>query len=302
MTSFMRGRVRSTAGAGLALGLALGGTLLCGGVAHAQDVASGTLSFSGDAGDYISGGASYSYATGADQFQVSSDATDQYVDVEVTAADGTPWTLDLAAPAGQALAVGTYTGATRFPFNSGSEPGLSLFGDGRGCNTVTGSFTVSKVDFGPNGYVQDLDATYEQHCEGGTSALTGQVHIVNPPPPAVLTLGLAVAVDGTASALNGQASVHGTVTCNKPTQVTVAGQVTQVKKRVLIRGSYTASVACTPAAPAAWQASADPTATTPFQKGDVQVTAQADATDPDYGSDVTAAQTTTVQLTKTKTG
>ena len=38
--------------------------LLVAGSAHAQPVSTGTLSFSGDSGDYISGGKSYSYSTG----------------------------------------------------------------------------------------------------------------------------------------------------------------------------------------------------------------------------------------------
>lgn len=42
-----------------------------------------------------------------------------------------------------------------------------------------------------------LDATFEQHCEGGTAAARGEVRIGNPAPPEQLGLGLAVAVDGT---------------------------------------------------------------------------------------------------------
>jgi hypothetical protein len=72
--------------------------------------------------------------------------------------NGDWWFLDLAAPSGQVLAPGTYTGAPRNPFNSFAEPDLSVGGNGRGCNTLTGSFTISNVVFGPNGYVQTLDA------------------------------------------------------------------------------------------------------------------------------------------------
>lgn len=81
------------------------------------------------------------------------------------------------------LAPGTYTGAHRYPFN-GNGPGLSLSGEGRGCNELTGSFTIIKAVFGPQGYVQTFDATFEQHCEAGTPAARGEVHIANPPPPA----------------------------------------------------------------------------------------------------------------------
>src|SRR6266536_173113 len=96
-------------------------------------------------------------------------------------------------------------------------PGLSLVENGRGCNTVTASFTVLDAVYGANGYVQTFDATFEQHCDGLDPAARGEVHIANPPPPPALTLDLAVAAAAAASTLNGNASVHGTATCNKPT-------------------------------------------------------------------------------------
>jgi hypothetical protein len=87
--------------------------------------------------------------------------------VSVDIQGGTFWHLDFAAPQGQALTTGTvYDNATRYPFQSPTEPGLSLFGDGRGCNTVTGSFTVKDATFGPHGWIQSFDATFVQHCEG----------------------------------------------------------------------------------------------------------------------------------------
>ncbi|WP_240436510.1 hypothetical protein [Streptomyces sporangiiformans] len=92
---------------------------------------------------------------------------------------------------------------------------------------------------------------FEQHCEGGTPAARGEVHIDNPAPPVELDLGLAVALNGTASTLNGKATLHGTVRCNKPVQVAVSGDVTQVKKQNLIRGSYSTSVSSVPGAPVA---------------------------------------------------
>ncbi|GHH86637.1 hypothetical protein GCM10018793_59420 [Streptomyces sulfonofaciens] len=297
-------RYRSARAAGalaLALAFAAGATGLLGGAAaQAQEATSGTLEFSGDAGDYISGGQSYSYSTDAqDRLDVTADSDHQHVSVAVTGAHGDWWYLDLAAPQGQALEPGTYEGATRYPFNGPAEPGLSLDGNGRGCNTLTGSFTVSKADFGPNGYVEALDATYEQHCEGGTAALRGEVHIANPAPPATLDLGIAVAPDGTASTLNGKATVHGTVSCNKPVRIDVTGNVTQVKKGVIVRGSYSTSVDCAPGDPVAWTAQADPSGTTPFRRGDVEVSAQARASDPDYaGQSATDSQTVAVHLVK----
>ncbi|MEV5428505.1 hypothetical protein [Streptomyces sp. NPDC052701] len=294
------GRVlaRATAVLVLALGMATGTTgLLSGTEAHALPVTEGSFGFSGDEGDWVSGGRSYAYATASgDRMDVSADGDGNAVRLSVDGANGDWWHLDLAAPSGRTLAPGTYTGATRHPFNAPTEPGLSLGGNGRGCNTLTGEFTIQALEFGPQGYVKKLDATFVQHCEGGTTAARGEVHIDNPPPPAQLDLGLAVALEGTASTLNGKATLHGTVSCNKPVQVSVSGDVTQVKRQRLIRGSYVTSVSCVPGAPVAWTATAEPTGDVPFQRGDVEVAARATATDPDYAQPVTATETVAVTL------
>jgi hypothetical protein len=289
---------RATAVLALALGMATSTTgLLSGTAAHALPVTEGSFSFSGDEGDWVSGGRSYAYSVASqDRMDITADNAHNAVHLGVDGANGDWWTLDLAAPSGRTLAPGTYTGATRHPFNGPAEPGLDLSGNGRGCNTLTGQFTISDVEFGPQGYVKKLDATFEQHCEGGTTAARGEVHIDNPAPPAELDLGLAVALEGTASTLNGKATVHGTVSCNKPVKVDVSGDVTQVKRQKLIRGSFTTSVSCTPGAPAAWTATAVPTGDTPFQRGDVEVEARATATDPDYSQPVTVSQTVAVHL------
>ncbi|GAA2280977.1 hypothetical protein GCM10010234_17490 [Streptomyces hawaiiensis] len=291
---------RVTATLALALAMATGTTgLLSGTEAHALPVTEGSFSFSGDEDDYISGGRSYAYTTASqDRMNVSGNSDNRVVSVSVDGANGDWWSLDLAAPSGKALTPGTYTGATRYPFNDGTEPGLSLSGNGRGCNQLTGTFTISAVEFGPQGYVKKLDATFVQHCEGGTAAARGEVHIENPAPPAELGLGLDIALAGTASSLNGKATVHGTVSCNKPVRVTVGGDVTQVKKRDLIRGSFSTSVSCTPGAPVAWTGTAVPTGSVPFQKGDVEVEGRATATDPDYDQPVTVSETVAVRLTR----
>lgn len=294
-----RALARTATGLGLALALATGG-LVTAAAAHAQPVTEGTVSFSGDPGDYISGGGSYTYSAGTDRIQVSGSAARGLVDVSISGANGDWWSVSLSAPEGQQLQAKTYEGATRYPFNGANAPGLNHDGNGRGCGTLTGSFTISKINWGPNGYVEALDAVYEQHCEGGESALRGQVHVKNPAAPAELSLGVGVTLEGQASALNGKATVHGKVTCNKPAQVDVSGLVTQVKRNILIRGPYSATVKCVPGPPVAWSAQADPTGTTPFQGGDVEVKATATAVDTDYQIAVTASDIAAVHLTRVK--
>jgi hypothetical protein len=282
-----------------ALGIAViaaAGLAMSGVPAQAQPVTTGSLAFDGDPGDYISGGRPHSYSTDTGD-RLSVNSNDGYLTVSVTGHDGAWWSLDLAAPSGEKLAVGKYLDAHRYPFQ-GSGPGLDISGDGRGCNELTGWFDIQKLSSGPNGYIEALDATYEQHCEGGEAALRGEVHIVNPPAPEELQLGLDVSTKGEASSLNGKAIVSGTVACTSAVQVTVSGTVTQVKKQVLIRGAYTTQVDCKPGTPAAWNAAADPTGTTPFQKGKVEVVTTGTAEDPVYRVPVSVTTTTVVTLKK----
>jgi hypothetical protein len=167
--------------AALSLTAAVGG-LLVSGTAQAQTVTTGSLSFSGDSGDYISQGKSYSYSTGKGDGLTVSSSTGSTVSISVNAYNGDWWTLTFDAPGTQVLAPRTYTAAHRYPFN-GTGPGLDLSGEGRGCNELTGSFTIIKAVFGSDGYVQTFDASFEQHCEGGDPAARGEVHISNSPPP-----------------------------------------------------------------------------------------------------------------------
>ncbi len=96
------------------------------------------------------------------------DDTDPTVSVspnlsQITAsADNSTWTLDLAAPSGQQLAPGTYTGAVGAPGN-GTAPGISISGDGVGCDNYYGSFTIYKIS------ATSVNATFSQTCESTTA-------------------------------------------------------------------------------------------------------------------------------------
>lgn len=79
------------------------------------------------------------------------------------------------APLGRRLEVGVYEGATRYPFNLLSEPGLSVSGNGRGCNQLTGRFEILEAVYAPGGGVQNFAVDFEQHCEGGPKALFGVI-------------------------------------------------------------------------------------------------------------------------------
>ena len=81
----------------------------------------------------------------------------------------------LAPPSGQQLHVGTYTDAQRAAFRDPGHPGLDVSGDGRGRNTLTGSFTIPQLVVDATDAVTALAATFPQHCEGAAPALHGTI-------------------------------------------------------------------------------------------------------------------------------
>jgi hypothetical protein len=142
-----------------------------------------SLSYVSDVGDFIGQGQSHSYAFADGQWNATFDtfAGAEHIEVNV---DGLPggqyWTLDFSAPPGQHLAVGAYEAATRWPFQD-AQPGLSIIGNSRGCNTLTGRFVITALTLGPANSVDRFQATFVQHCEGGSPAFTGTISIAANP-------------------------------------------------------------------------------------------------------------------------
>lgn len=92
------------------------------------------------------------------------------------------WSVGVAAPEGQPLVVGSYSGAYRLPFRPAGSPGLEVYGEGRGCNTLGGYFDVTELAFSSLGEITVFDATFRQHCEGLAPALYGRIRVESPPP------------------------------------------------------------------------------------------------------------------------
>jgi len=128
------------------------------------------LTMVSDAGDYIGQGLGYSYTSTNATIPVSGGA--QGVHASIDATNGDWWYLDFVPGSGGALTAGTTYSATRYPFN-GSGPGMSISGNGRGCNTLTGTFTVNSISTALDGSVSSASITFEQHCEGFVPALRG---------------------------------------------------------------------------------------------------------------------------------
>lgn len=139
------------------------------------------------AGDYIGGGQSYYFTPENGTFSAQKDF-DNGISV-IFSNSGSPsqfWRLEFSAPGNALLAPGTYTDARRDAFHKPSEPGLSVSGNGRGCNQSTGSFTVHQVVYGTGNTIVAFDASFSQSCENTMPPLTGRVlfNSTNSLPPA----------------------------------------------------------------------------------------------------------------------
>ena len=129
-----------------------------------------------ESGDYIGGGQNRLFHTGNAQISVSGSTA--YLTVNVSGGNfGDSYSLDFAAPPGETLARGVYDKAQRAPFRESTRPGIDIGGDGRGCNTISGRFEVKDIAVSPSGVLERLWIVYEQHCEGGTPALFGEVRL-----------------------------------------------------------------------------------------------------------------------------
>ena len=270
-----------------AVGVLAAGTLALAAPAAAQAAtitgAGTSVTFSGTGGDYITQDQAWSYDPSTSVISATVSPDGNHVSVGING--GTFWNLDFSAPQGQALTAGTtYDNATRYPFQNPTGPGLSLYGDGRGCNTLTGSFTVNKAVFGPHGWIQSFDATFVQHCEGSTtSEATGEVDIENGPAPAELAVTVAPAATSSVDKIGGQATITGTVTCNENATVGLSGALNEtLTKSTLATGNWSVSgVACS-TSPTTWTATVKPTGNVPFANGKAQVSGSYSSTDPVY--------------------
>jgi Tol biopolymer transport system component len=71
------------------------------------------------------------------------------------------------------IAPGVYEQAERFAFRDAGHPGLDVFGDGVGCNTLAGRFVVDDATYDDTGKPLTFSARFEVHCDGEDGALFG---------------------------------------------------------------------------------------------------------------------------------
>jgi len=139
--------------------------------AAAASAQSTALWIQSEPGDYIGQGQTNLYQAPPTTVSVWRRDWDQSIDVSFG-----DWWLSLAARGNQPLATGAYEMAARSSFR-GTSAGLDFSGQGRGCNTVQGRFSVLEVAYDSGGSVTKLAVNFEEHCEGLAPALYGELRV-----------------------------------------------------------------------------------------------------------------------------
>jgi hypothetical protein len=273
--------------------------------ASTPPVASGRITFGGNdaisTSDFLQPYSSHSYSTSnSDYITVAAGSSTGLTIGFGTSVQNQTGSLTFQAPAGQQLAVGTYTGALRANTPIGSAPGLDLTFSGLGCNTVSGSFTIYQFTLGADGSVDTLNATFDQVCDNGPGKAQGRVLInVAGPPLQRLTASSAATGLVTTGRLGGpiggqQATVSGTLTCTQSGQVTITG--TLYEPNFVVVPQLSGTVTCTPGSAVPWTASGGAPFPPSLGTGNLILTAAYGAFDPYYLITPTAGVNAAVQL------
>jgi hypothetical protein len=131
-----------------------------------------SVNLTSDTGDYIGGGQDYSY-TNADT-EITATAQDALLTITISGDES--WRGEFRLPDTYSqLETGTYSNLTRYPFHDPAVGGLSWSGEGRGCNSLTGTITIDEVIYDGT-TLTGIDLQFEQYCEGGSPALRGDIH------------------------------------------------------------------------------------------------------------------------------
>lgn len=85
--------------------------------------------------------------------------------------------LYFAAPSGSSLTTGTYTGAQKYAFASGSTPALMYIGTGGFPDSLTGSFIIKELVLDSSNNVTSFWATFTEYPAGSSAPVTGEVRV-----------------------------------------------------------------------------------------------------------------------------
>jgi hypothetical protein len=135
----------------------------------------GVIAFKSEPGDYIGQGKTERFTHTDGKLSATVDASRNTLTVYFHGDDH--WSLDFAAPEGKRLEVGRYESAQRAAFHNPVKPGLDVSGAARGCNTLSGRFTIKEIAFADDNTLQRFVAEFEQRCEETGPPLRGSIDV-----------------------------------------------------------------------------------------------------------------------------
>ncbi|MBY0420518.1 MAG: hypothetical protein K2W88_20900, partial [Pararheinheimera sp.] len=143
-----------------------------------------TLYFKSDEGDYIGQGKTVLHQTQG-SFVNYVNMFEQWNSIRASFeySEGNQnynWFLSFGAANGTPLIPRHYIGASRYPFQPFNTPGLDFSGNGRGCNTSRGEFTIHEIAYSGGEASPKLDVLamdLVQYCEGGTTKIQASIRI-----------------------------------------------------------------------------------------------------------------------------
>jgi IPT/TIG domain/Carboxypeptidase regulatory-like domain/Fibronectin type III domain len=148
----------------------------------AQAASTGSVTMVSQPGDFLGAGQQYLFdsATGS----VSLEGSLEWAGVKVSGGNdltGYGFDFEFAPPSGGQLQDGEYVQARRYPFEPTELPGISITGDGRGCDNDYGRFLIKDIHAESSGKLDRLWLLYENRCDTPDHpALFGEIRIGEP--------------------------------------------------------------------------------------------------------------------------
>ncbi len=131
-----------------------------------------------DAGDYVGAGRNYDYSQANTVITLNASLTHLSFNLR-----GDQWWYgEFQLPnTTSRMQPRTYANAQRYPFNDPAHPGIDWTGEGRGCNTQAGSFTIDSVTYAADVLKQvDLSLAIRRHHEGTRTGHSDSLRTVGP--------------------------------------------------------------------------------------------------------------------------